>query len=303
MRLKFSLRPYALLLASLVAIELLLRLPLGNASIDKLYSYSLNDGRCVGLKPNASTEYTGWLFRIPRVEQRVNAAGYRGSNRPARKSPDALRVLLLGDSYTFGVGMPNEHTIAARLEEVLAGSSSRPVEVLNFGVPGLNAEEVLAQYELFASQWEHDLVLYLLFNNDLDPPLCDETSVSRWEVASMLRGVYLVRVVITPVILGLGLVPGEAEVSRLTSVVDRFKAASTTNHAEFRIVILGNPLAGKLSAERFESWVRDAATPVLDLSHLWLDRTNLIEREYHFNRRGSLAAAVAIEDWIKAGAP
>ncbi len=296
-------RSWTLTLLSLGVLELLLRFPMGNAAIDELYQYAPDDGRCLGLDPGAEVVYTGWLLRIPPVEHSVNARGYRGRLRPFEKPPGALRILLVGDSYTFGAGMPEEDTIAAQLEEVLGASLPRAVEVLNFGVPGVNLEETFEQYERFASRWEHDIVLYLLFRNDLDEPQCDEASINRWEVASLLRNVYLARLVIMPVILVSGLLPGEGEVSRLTSVVGQYGAASRKKRAEFRIVVLGNPVAGERKDERFQAWMQQTEVPVLDLSPLWSDRSNLIAREYHFNQTGSRRAAVAISEWLSELAP
>ena len=291
-------RSWTLLLFSLGVVELLLRFPMGNAAIDELYQYEPDDGRCLGLDPGAQVLYTGWLLRIPPVEHSVNSRGYRGPSRPFEKHPGTLRILLVGDSYTFGVGMPEEDTIAAQLEDVLGVSSPRPVEVLNFGVPGVNLEETFEQYERFASRWEHDVVLYLLFSNDLDEPQCEEASINRWEVASLLRNVYLARLIIMPVILVSGLFPGEGEVTRLTSVVGQYGAASRQNRAEFRIVVLGNPVAGERKDERFEAWTEQTEVPLLDLSPLWSDRSNLIAGEYHFNQTGSRRAALAIAEWL-----
>lgn len=267
-------RPWALLLLSLGVVELLLRLAIGNAAIDELYRYAPDDGRCMGLDPGAQVAYTGWLLRIPPVALVVNSQGYRGPSRPFVKSRGTLRILLLGDSYTFGVGMPEGNTIAAQLEDLLEAFSSRRVEVLNFGFPGLNLEETFEQYDRFAARWEHDLILYLLFANDLDEPQCDEASTNRWEVASLLRNVYLARILIMPVILASGLLPGEGEVNRLTSVVGQYRAASSRNRAEFRIVVLANPVAGEDKDERFEAWMKQTNAPLLDLSPLWKDGRN-----------------------------
>ena len=296
-------RSCTLLLFSLGVVEVLLRFPMGNAAIKDLYRYELDDGRCFGLDPGAEVGYTGWLLRIPPVEHAVNSRGYRGPSRPFEKPPGTLRILLVGDSYTFGVGMPEEDTIAAQLEDRLGAFSPRPVEVLNFGMPGANLEETFEQYERFASRWKHDVVLYLLFNNDLDEPQCDEASINRWEVASFLRNVYLARVIIMPVILVSGLLPGEGEVTRLTSVVGQYGVASRKNRAEFRIVALGNPVAGEGKDERFGAWMQQTEVPLLDLSHLWSDRSNLIPREYHFNETGSRRAAVAIAEWLLEAVP
>ena len=271
---------------------------MGNAALHDLYRYGPDDGRCFGLDPDAEIVYTGWLLRMPAVEHSVNSQGYRGPSHPFEKPPGTLRILLVGDSYTFGAGLPEDDTISAQLEDLLGTSSSRPVEVLNFGIPGMNLEETLEQYERFASQWEHDVVLYLLFANDLDGPQCEEESINRREAAILLRNVYLARVIIMPIVLASGFLSGEGEVNRLTSVVGQYDASSKRNRAEFRVVVLANPVAGERKDERFEAWMQQTAVHLLDLSHLWSDLGNLIPREYHFNKTGSRRAAIAIAEWL-----
>jgi hypothetical protein len=66
--------------------------------------------------------------------ERINAAGYRGPQRPRPPTPGVLRIALLGDSSTFGMGVCEDHTFAALLERALPDT-----EVLNFGVIGFSA--------------------------------------------------------------------------------------------------------------------------------------------------------------------
>ena len=91
--------------------------------------------------------------------------------------------------------------------------------------------------------------------------------------------------------------------TRLRSIVGQYDVVSRKNRAEFRIVALGNPVAGKRKDERFEAWMEQTEVPLLDLSPLWWDRTNLISREYHFNEMGSRRAAVAIAEWLLEAVP
>jgi len=66
--------------------------------------------------------------------ERINAAGYRGPERLQSPSRGKLRVAILGDSSTFGMGVCQDETYAALLERALPNS-----EVLNFGVVGFTA--------------------------------------------------------------------------------------------------------------------------------------------------------------------
>ncbi len=70
-------------------------------------------------------------YSLPRAH--VNSLGIRGGE--LRAAP-ANRILVLGDSHTFGVGLRDDETFPAQLERHLAGLAAGDVEVLNCGVGG-----------------------------------------------------------------------------------------------------------------------------------------------------------------------
>lgn len=83
--------------------------------------------------------YWFWEFRpgarVPNcASERINAAGFRGPEESWSPKAGILRVVLLGDSSTFGMGVCRDETHAVLLERELPG-----VEVLNFGVVGFSA--------------------------------------------------------------------------------------------------------------------------------------------------------------------
>lgn len=63
--------------------------------------------------------------------ERINSAGFRGPERPRARSDGTVRIVTLGDSTTFGVGVCWNQTYSAVLEHEIPGS-----EVLDFGVTG-----------------------------------------------------------------------------------------------------------------------------------------------------------------------
>lgn len=63
----------------------------------------------------------------------INAQGYRGAAFTAQKG-DARRLLVIGDSFTFGWGVNDDETYPAVVERLLlSGSPPRRVEVINAG--------------------------------------------------------------------------------------------------------------------------------------------------------------------------
>ena len=103
------------------------------------------------------------------VVMSVDRWGMRRREHETQQTPsaDTHRVLLLGDSFTFGVGVRDEDTFARGLEQKLNGSSSeKRVEVLNAAVQGYNTRDEVICLE---GQWlafEPELVLIVFYVND-----------------------------------------------------------------------------------------------------------------------------------------
>jgi hypothetical protein len=290
-----------LLVSVLLLIELGLHVLLGNYAITSLYEYQPGDGRCVGLKRDVVTDYTGWLFRISPVHLAVNADGYRGPRRAKSKTDHTYRILLLGDSYTFGQAVNERDTISAQLERILRTCGGRRVEVLNFGVPGLNIEEVLNHYRHFAGQWSHDLALYLPCKNDLDGPLC--RSNRRYEildskaVQSLNQYFYMSRLVyISYLMAAAANEPSDpSTLARLQSAEAGLVGETRRRGASLGIVMLGDPLL-----KQFPSGPRWVPTvPMLNVSQL-PDSGHVVHGEWHLDATAHRMLVRQAERWIRA---
>jgi lysophospholipase L1-like esterase/Flp pilus assembly protein TadD len=81
----------------------------------------------------------------------INALGTRGPvlSPAGADRPDALRIVCVGDSSTFGLAVGEDETWPAWLQQILAGlfEGSRRVEVLNAGVIGYSTEQNRRQLE------------------------------------------------------------------------------------------------------------------------------------------------------------
>ncbi len=291
----------ALLASVLLLIEAGLHALLGNYGISKLWEHNPGDGRCIGLKPGAETDYTGWLFRIPPVHLAVNADGYRGPRRPKAKADDTYRILLIGDSFAFGQAVTEPETISAQLEKTLGDCGGRRVEVLNFGVPGLNMEEVLDQYRRFARQWQHDLVLYLAFKNDLEGPLCRaHRTFSIMDSATfqrLNRNVYTIRLLYVVFMMGATATDASdpSMLERLRRTEDGLVGQARLCGAKLGVIMLGDPLLKQFPEGK--PWV--PPVPMLDVSDL-LDSPHIVRREGHLDGAGDRILAIEAAAWIQA---
>jgi lysophospholipase L1-like esterase len=107
------------------------------------------------------------LDREKSVPYRTNADGFRG-RLPGAKRPATARVLVLGDSYTFGWAVTEEEVYPQRLEAILRQAGA-DVEVLNLGVPGYNTEQERHLLEETLPRYDPDIVVLGYVLNDAEP--------------------------------------------------------------------------------------------------------------------------------------
>jgi lysophospholipase L1-like esterase len=145
--------------------------------------------RLARLAPGTTGEIAG-------VPVRVNGAGYRGRDLAIPKPLGVFRIAFLGDSMTFGWGVREEETFAARLEDALARSRpGRRWEVANFAMIGANTAQAAEAYTVDVARYDPDLVLLGFFMNDVDPPVLasGESSQADEAPAPRVRGISLSR--------------------------------------------------------------------------------------------------------------
>jgi lysophospholipase L1-like esterase len=92
----------------------------------------------------------------------------RGPETDGQKAPGAVRILVQGDSITWGQGVKREADLyTSRLLRSLqeAGSS---VEMAVLAYPGRDLDEHLEQLEKWGKQLDPDVILYQWYVNDMD---------------------------------------------------------------------------------------------------------------------------------------
>lgn len=114
------------------------------------------------LAPN----YTGWFAGVP---VHINSLGFRDDREyPVAKGPSTFRILVLGDSVTFGHGSVAEHTYPFLLDQKLkAWRPDVDWQVWNLGVPGYNTSQELAHLLQVGPVYKPDLVVVGFFENDV----------------------------------------------------------------------------------------------------------------------------------------
>jgi hypothetical protein len=111
-----------------------------------------------------------------RVEYSHNSKGLRDEEYPYAKPDGIYRILMLGDSFTYGLGVRQSETCADRLETTLKEQGS--FEVINTGVITYNVTQEVLFYEGEGYKYRPDLVMLMFFRNDLPDPLHPESPLA-----------------------------------------------------------------------------------------------------------------------------
>lgn len=141
-------------------------------TIDWLSIFEEAPGFRVRLVPNVERSVTNTFSQIPFDRKalyrvKANSLGFRGPEPASAKSEEGLRILVFGDSSSFGWGVNQEETYSAVLQrELSARLPERHVEVLNFAIPGDSSEYGKLIFERYAKSYEPDLVILGFGAND-----------------------------------------------------------------------------------------------------------------------------------------
>jgi lysophospholipase L1-like esterase len=134
------------------------------------------------LRPGQSTR-----TKIGHYPVRINSMGMRGPEFSCQRSTNTFRVIVFGDSYTFGWGVRQEETYAAQLQQLLQKAWPQLyVEVWNAGCNGYSLMQEVASLRRLNSCRPDLTVISCSFNDDalFDPAKMDNQLRSR-----IMRGV------------------------------------------------------------------------------------------------------------------
>ena len=159
------------LLASTMALTLL--------AIEYAFRFSLGTSFVLFPRNHAAAQYGEFVLRrmVPnavfrhqsadgRWKFKTNNKGFRDERDYAyEKSPNAFRVLVLGDSHTAGFEV-HQHEVFTHVLENSLRERGINAEVLNTGISGFGTAEHLAYLEQEGLRYQPDAVVLAFFGND-----------------------------------------------------------------------------------------------------------------------------------------
>ena len=137
---------------------------------DELLGYNLNPGFSTSelwrgtkwMRNNLNHYDKGARFQI-----KINRAAYRGQLRSHHCSENVFRILVIGESTTFGVFNDDGYTWPNLLEKELSKSKKThfEIEVINLGVPSISFSSAVDRYLRDYITYDVDLLLIDNFFN------------------------------------------------------------------------------------------------------------------------------------------
>jgi len=103
--------------------------------------------------------------RTSGVDVTINGNGHRGIAGVKEKF-DGLRILVVGDSISFGLGVSSAEAFPSLLHEEL-NKGDKNYQVLNLGVPGYDTIQAIAYLEEVVTDYQPDFVVLGFCLNDM----------------------------------------------------------------------------------------------------------------------------------------
>ncbi|MFQ6103263.1 MAG: SGNH/GDSL hydrolase family protein [Candidatus Glassbacteria bacterium] len=140
------------------------------------------------MKPNLRGQFVSPAIvpegRQPPVFQVItNSAGFAGAEFSREKRENALRIVCMGNSSTFGWGAHPDSCYPRLLEHSLSEKLGRDVEVINAGVPGYTSLQGLTLFKNEILKLSPDAITLAFGAND-----CHRTSRSDSEIIREREG-------------------------------------------------------------------------------------------------------------------
>lgn len=116
-------------------------------------------------------------YQLGKNRVSLNSNGHRGDEMPVAKPAGERRILVLGDSATFGWGVDQGEDFPTRLKVLLRARNNGVWQVINSGVNGYNSEQEALFFATEGIAFEPDIVVLIYNSNDVEPAI-DPNSVT-----------------------------------------------------------------------------------------------------------------------------
>ena len=99
------------------------------------------------------------------MSMKHNSLGFRDSEHLKKRSEGITRVVIIGDSFTYGWGVDQDQTYPTLLQPLLEGAGDRRYEIFNMGIPGTGTVEA-QQIAQVAMTFDPQIILLAMLLED-----------------------------------------------------------------------------------------------------------------------------------------
>lgn len=145
------------LLLSFLTVESLTRILIPQSVDPPRFAYN----KKLGYIPTPNQRGRNILFGTYDYSYTHNTQGLR-SNKEYSYEKTTPRVLFLGDSFTYGVGVNDDETFP----NLVQNYSKNKIETINAGNPGKGTDYALKFFQVMGNQLKPDIVAVIFFHND-----------------------------------------------------------------------------------------------------------------------------------------
>lgn len=142
------------LLSGVLLFEIILRLNGFNFELPRYLTFAKETNSAIESGGYLKDDFLFWR-NVP-LRGDINSLGLRG---PELRNTDALRILCLGNSCTFGAGISYTETYPYKLETLLKVHKKIGVEVINAGVPNYSSFQGLRFFKRDLIKLKPDIVI------------------------------------------------------------------------------------------------------------------------------------------------
>jgi len=149
------------LIVAFFLIEIIMRITKIEYPIFQTHDYH----RGFALRPGAS----GWWIREGKAFVKINSQGLRDKEYQKEKSPNSIRIALLGDSFAEARSIPTNKTFWSLTENKLNlcyKKNNKKIEIINFGVTEYSSAQELLTLRHHVWDYNPDIVLLAFFSGN-----------------------------------------------------------------------------------------------------------------------------------------
>ena len=144
---------------------------LGSPAVAHWDEHKATAGMQSPYEPDTKLVYTypdnprGYFDEHNQVQGTINSQGYRGRRIDLQRQEGIKRLLFLGDSFVLGIGVRDEHTLPALVEQRYH-KKGYVVETINMAYSGSSTAKQLDIYQGYGLAYQPDVVVLGVFLND-----------------------------------------------------------------------------------------------------------------------------------------